>query len=295
MRRLSLSLAGLLTDAVGIEPRCWAGGALLTTAGVQSPRPGCRLRATPLRGPDDVRQARRTSGLDTRMDQPTVDEQGELVAVYRHQRERIDRFIEVGKQPAGERQRLILERGCRAVADDNIHSSRGNGDGDLAVGDLHRIRHDSNARVEDRLTGSDVVLPRVPGTAKDSPLVTIPEFVHVRGQRGPHHSTQADARCLMRTRVLERVEPSFQIENPDLSAFESDDLPSAGWNLVDTRHHVPGHQSTRRFGTSRRSPYTASALSTMTRRCNDSGRSRTISNGSPSSQLGYLLEKSNVC
>ncbi len=41
------------------------------------------------------------------MDQPTVQQQGELVAVHGHQRERIDRFVEVGEQPAGKRQRLI--------------------------------------------------------------------------------------------------------------------------------------------------------------------------------------------
>ena len=93
------------------------------------------------------------------MDQPAIQEQGELVAVYGHQGERLDRFVEVSKQATGKRQRLILETVGRAIADDEIHSSLGDGDGDVALADLDRIRHHSNARIEDGLTRGDVVLP----------------------------------------------------------------------------------------------------------------------------------------
>ena len=81
----------------------------------------------------------------------------------------------------------------------------------------------------------------MPGTAKDSSFPTVAIFVDVRWKRRPDDPTQADARPLMGTGVLQGVVFTFQVENADLAPFDPDDLSAARRYLANRGDNVAGH------------------------------------------------------
>src|SRR6478672_6904689 len=100
-------------------------------------------------------------------------------------------------------------------------STSGDRDRDLAVGDLHVVAHDAHLRIEDGLAGGDVVLPGMPWAAQNAAFLAVLELVDGPRQRGADDPTEADARGLMRTRVLQREKLAIQVEHADFATFES--------------------------------------------------------------------------
>src|SRR5262249_42476307 len=131
-------------------------------------------------------------------------------------------------------------------------------DVDPTVLDRDRVRHDPDARVEQRPSGRDVVLPAVPGAAQYPALEPVLELVDPRGQRRPRHLAEAHPRTLVSADVLERVVLAAEIEAPDLAPLDLQDLASAQRYVLHRRDQVllghAGPPAQREFGASRRSP-----------------------------------------
>src|SRR5262249_31760277 len=122
------------------------------------------------------------------------------------------------------------------------------------VAHLNRIRLHLHPRIEHRLPGRDVVLPLMPRTPQNPPLVPVPVFVDLRRQRRPHDLPQTDPRRLMRTRIPQRVEVPTHIDNPDLPPLDPHDLPPTRRNLLHPPDDVPTHLTNSARATARHRP-----------------------------------------